>query len=126
MPAACGVSLAHERAPVLCVVGDGSAMYSPQALWTAAAQSLPVVFAVVNNRHYKILKGYLRGMGGASVRTDRYIGMDLDAPPVDFVALARSMGVEATVVDHADDVGEVVRTALATGRPYVAELPITP
>ena len=53
--------------PVLCVVGDGSAMYSPQALWTAAAEQLPVVFAVVNNRQYKILKGYLRGMGGASV-----------------------------------------------------------
>ena len=49
--------------------GDGSAMYSPQALWTAAAEGLPVVFAVVNNRQYKILKGYLRGMGGAAVRT---------------------------------------------------------
>jgi len=125
MPAACGVSLAHQRAPVLCVVGDGSAMYSPQALWTAAAEQLPVVFAVVNNRQYKILKGYLRGMGGASVRTGRFVGMDLDAPPVDFMALARSMAVDATLVEHSDDVGEAVRLALASGRPHVLELPIS-
>ena len=105
MPAACGVSLGHGGAPVLCVVGDGSAMYSPQALWTAAAEQLPVVFAVVNNRQYKILKGYLRGMGGAAARTGRFIGMDLDDPPVDFLALARSMAVDATAVDHAGDVG---------------------
>ena len=125
MPAACGVSLAHGRAPVLCVVGDGSAMYSPQALWTAAAHQLPVVFAVVNNRQYKILKGYLKGMGGAAVRTGRFIGMDLDDPPVDFMALARSMGVDSTPVEHAGDVGDAVRGALATGRPHVLELPIS-
>lgn len=125
MPAACGVSLAHDGAPVLCVVGDGSAMYSPQALWTAAAEGLPVVFAVVNNRQYKILKGYLRGMGGDAVRTGRFIGMDLDDPPIDFVALARSMAVDATTVDHAADVGDAVRAALASGRPHLLELPIS-
>jgi len=125
MPAACGVSLGHGDAPVLCVVGDGSAMYSPQALWTAAAQRLPVVFAVVNNRQYKILKGYLRGMGGAAARTGRFIGMDLDDPPVDFLALARSMAVDATALDHAGDVGDAVKASLASGRPHVIELPIT-
>ncbi|MGH9274713.1 MAG: thiamine pyrophosphate-dependent enzyme, partial [Acidimicrobiales bacterium] len=125
LPAACGVSLAHGGAPVLCVVGDGSAMYSPQAIWTAAAEGLPVVFAVVNNRQYKILKGYLAGMGGAAVRTGRFVGMDLDDPPIDYVALARSMSVDATLVDHAGDVGDAVRAALASGRPHVLELPIT-
>jgi len=125
MPAACGVSLAHGGDPVLCVVGDGSAMYSPQALWTAAAEQLPVVFAVVNNRQYKILKGYLRGMAGASVRTGRFIGMDLDDPPVDYLALARSMAVDATAVEHTGDVGDAVKAALASGRPHLLELPIT-
>ena len=125
MPAACGVSLARGREPVLCAVGDGSAMYSPQALWTAAAEQLPVVFAVVNNRQYKILKGYLRGMGGAAARTGRFIAMDLDDPPVDFLALARSMAVDATAVDHAADVGDAVKAALASGRPHVIELPIS-
>ena len=126
MPAACGVSLAHDGAPVLCAVGDGSAMYSPQALWTAANRGLPIVFAVVNNRHYKILKGYLHGMGGAAARTGRYVGMDLDQPPIDFGALATSMGVAATVVDQAGDVGDAVRAALTTGRPHLLELPIAP
>lgn len=125
MPAACGVSLAHGGAPVLCVVGDGSAMYSPQALWTAAAEDLPVVFAVVNNRQYKILKNYLAGMGGAAARTGRFVGLDLTDPPVDYVALATSMAVDATRVDHADDVGDALRAALASGRPHLLELPIT-
>ncbi|MFZ6002819.1 MAG: thiamine pyrophosphate-binding protein [Actinomycetota bacterium] len=125
MPAACGVSLGHGRAPVLCVVGDGSAMYSPQALWTAAAEGLPVVFAVVNNRQYKILKGYLAGMGGAAARTGRFVGMDLTDPPVDYLALATSMAVDATRVDHADDVGDAVRSALASGRPHLLELSIS-
>jgi benzoylformate decarboxylase len=125
MPAACGVSLAHGGAPVLCVVGDGSAMYSPQALWTAAHEQLPVVFAVVNNQQYKILKGYLTRMDGAAARTGRLIGMDLDDPGIDYLALATSMGVDATRIDHADDVGEVLRGALAAGRPHVVELPIT-
>lgn len=125
MPAACGVSLAHGGAPVLCVVGDGSAMYSPQALWTAAAEGLPVVFAVVNNRQYRILKGYLAGMQGDAVRTGRFVGMDLVDPPIDYVALATSMAVDATRVDHAADVGDAVRAALAAGRPHLLELPIS-
>jgi benzoylformate decarboxylase len=124
MPAACGVSLARDREPVLCVVGDGSAMYSPQALWTAANQRLPVVFAVVNNRQYLILKNYLRGMAGDSVRTGRFVAMDIDDPPVDYVALAHSMGVDATLVEKAHDVGDAVRAAIASGRPHLLELPI--
>lgn len=125
MPAACGVSLAHGGTPVLCVVGDGSAMYSPQALWTAAAEKLPVVFAVVNNRQYKILKNYLAGMDGAAARTGRFVGMDLADPPIDYVALATSMSVDATLVDNAGDVGDALRTALASGRPHLLELPIS-
>ena len=124
MPAALGVSLARDREPVLCVVGDGSAMYSPQALWTAAHEQLPVVFAVVNNRQYLILKGYLRGMGRDSVKADRMVAMDIDDPPVDFVGLARSMGVDAMLVEKAADVGDAVSSALESGRPHLLELPI--
>src|SRR5204863_1135340 len=85
MPAACGVSLGRGREPVLCVVGDGSAMYSPQALWTAAREQLPVLFAVVNNRQYAILKNNLKRMGGHYAATGESVAMDLDQPPVDFV-----------------------------------------
>src|SRR5688500_5653976 len=124
MPAALGVSLSLDAEPVLCVVGDGSAMYSPQALWTAAREGLPVVFAVVNNRQYLILKNYLRGMKGDSVRTGTFVGMDLDRPAVDYVGLARSMGVDATLVEKAGDVGDAVRAAWDAGRPHLLELPI--
>ena len=124
MPAAAGVSLARDKSPVLCVVGDGSAMYSPQALWTAAHMELPVVFAVVNNRQYLILKNFLRRMNGDSVRTGEMVGMDIDNPPVDFVALAKSMGVEATLVEKATDVADAARAAYDSGRPHLLELPI--
>jgi benzoylformate decarboxylase len=126
MPAALGVSLAHDgRLPVLCAVGDGSAMYSPQALWTAARERLPVVFGVFVNREYLILKNYLRSMKGDSVRTDRYVAMQLDDPLIDYLELARSMGVTGTRVDHADDIADVVKAALASGQPHVVEIPIT-
>jgi benzoylformate decarboxylase len=121
MPAALGVSLGFDRSPVLCVVGDGSALYSPQALWTAAHENLPVVFAVVNNRQYLILKNFLRGLGGGAHGT---VGLDLDQPPVDFVALAQSMGVPGSTVDKAADVGDAVRAALEAGGPHLLELPI--
>lgn len=125
MPAACGVSLGSGGEPVLSVVGDGSAMYSPQALWTAAHEGLPVIFAVVNNRQYLILKNYLRGMEGETARTGTFVGMDLVDPPVDFVALATSMGVPATLVERAGDIGDVVAAALDAGGPHLLELPIS-
>jgi benzoylformate decarboxylase len=125
MPAALGVSLGFDREPVLCVVGDGSAMYSPQALWTAARERLPVIFAVVNNRQYLILKNALRAMDGDTVATGRYVGMDIVDPAVDFVALARSMGVAATLVEKASDVGDAVRAAWDAGEPHLLELPIS-
>ena len=124
MPAAVGVSLARGGEPVLCAVGDGSAMYSPQALWTAAREELPVVFAVVNNRQYLILKNNLRGMGGDSVRHDRFVAMDLVDPPIDYLSLATSMGVAATLVEKAHDVGDAVQAALDSHRPHLLELPI--
>jgi benzoylformate decarboxylase len=125
MPAACGVSLARGGEPVLCVVGDGSAMYSPQALWTAAREQLPVVFAVVDNGEYRILKDYLRRMGAVSSKSGHFVGMDLE-PRVDFIALAQSMGVAATPVSSAADVGDAVSAALAAGGPHLLHVPITP
>jgi benzoylformate decarboxylase len=125
MPAALGVALAHDgEVPVLCVVGDGSAMYSPQALWTAAHEQLPVVFAVVNNRQYLILKSNLRGMKGRSAETERFVAMDLVDPAVDYVGLAGALGVPAARLDHAGDVGDAVQSALAAGGPHLFELPL--
>jgi benzoylformate decarboxylase len=126
IPAALGVKLARPEMPVLCIVGDGSAMYSIQALWTAAHEDIPVVVGVVNNRQYAILKTSLAGSRGRSAVTGRFVGMDLDDPPVDYVGLARAMGVDATVVEKAADVTEATRAAIDSGRPTLLELPISP
>jgi benzoylformate decarboxylase len=124
MPAAVGVSLGRDRHPVLCVVGDGSAMYSPQALWTAAREHVPVVFAVVNNRSYLILKQALERRRAGRNSEHPFVGMDLDDPPIDFCSLAMSMGVRAQQIEKAVDVGDAVQAALASGGPHVLELPI--
>jgi benzoylformate decarboxylase len=64
-------------------------------------------------------------MQGDAARTGRFVGMDLTDPPVDYLALASSMAVDATRIDHAADVGDAVKAALASGRPHLLELPIT-
>jgi thiamine pyrophosphate-dependent acetolactate synthase large subunit-like protein len=99
-------------------------MYSPQALWTAAREHLPVVFAVVDNGQYRILKDYLRGMGGVSATTGRFVAMDLE-PRVDFVELASSMSVPATAVDQAADIADAVAAAFDAGGPHLLHVPIS-
>jgi len=83
------------------------------------------VFAVVNNRQYLILKNNLRQRDGASARTGRYVAMDIVEPPIDYVALAQSMGVPASLVEKAGDVTGAVQAAWDTGRPHLLELPIS-
>ena len=125
VPAALGVKLARPDQPVLCVVGDGSIMYSVQALWTAAHEGIPVVIAVVNNRQYGILKMNLVESGSPAARAGRFVAMDLDSPPVDYVGLARSLGVDALLVEKPADATEATRTAFESGRPTLLELPIS-
>jgi benzoylformate decarboxylase len=83
------------------------------------------VFAVVNNRRYLTLENHMREMDGASAATGRCIGTDLSSPAVDFVALAGSMGVDATRVHRAVDVSEAMRAAVKSGRPHLLELLVT-
>jgi benzoylformate decarboxylase len=125
VPAALGVKLARPDQPVLCIVGDGSIMYSAQALWTAAHENLPVVIAVVNNRQYGILKMNLVESGGVSARTGTFVALDLDSPPVDHIGLARSLGIDALLVEKPADVVEATRAAFDSGRPALLELPIS-
>jgi benzoylformate decarboxylase len=91
LPASVGVSLAHPGRPVVCFSGDGSAMYSIQALWTAAHHKLPLNVVIANNGGYRIIKQRLLAFHG----DDHYVGMDFADPPVDFAGIARSLGLEA-------------------------------
>ncbi|MCJ2077945.1 thiamine pyrophosphate-dependent enzyme [Methylobacterium sp. E-041] len=123
MPASVGTSLGLDRAPVVCVVGDGAAMYSPQALWTAAHEALPVTFVVINNAEYNILKNYMKSQSHyASVRANRFIAMDLVDPRIDFVALAASMGVPARRVTRAADIAAAIEHGIRSGAPNLVEV----
>jgi benzoylformate decarboxylase len=127
MPAAVGFSLGIDRAPVVSIVGDGAALYSPQALWTAAHERLPVTFVVINNREYNILKRFMRSQPHyASTRANRFIGMDILDPVIDFLALAASMGVPAHRIDRAAEIAPALEAAISSGAPNLIEIPISP
>ena len=123
MPAAIGFSLGIGRQPVVSLVGDGAAMYSPQALWTAVNEKLPVTFVVINNREYNILKNFMRGQSHyTSARTGRFIAMDLNDPPIDFQALAASMGMPSTRIEKVGEIRLAVAAAIASGVPSLIEV----
>ncbi|WP_257169856.1 thiamine pyrophosphate-binding protein [Bradyrhizobium sp. SRS-191] len=107
LPASVGVSLANPDRPVVCYSGDGSAMYSIQALWTAAHHKLPLSIVIVNNGGYRIIKQRLLSFHG----DDNYIGMDFVDPPVDFAGLARSLGCEALRVSDPRELKPVLSEA---------------
>jgi benzoylformate decarboxylase len=125
MPAALGAKLGAPDRTVVCVVGDGSTMYAPQALWTAARYGLDVLFVVLDNREYRILKRGLDLMEGESARRGTYVGMDLGDPGLDFVALAASMGVGGRSVEGADELEQAVGEALGAGAPRLLHVPVS-
>ena len=118
MAGAIGVHLAQPHRPLLAIVGDGSAMFSIQALWTAAHLELPITYLIVNNRSYRILKERLIAFHG----NHNFLGMDLRKPEIDFVTLAQSLGVEAKRVTDPADIVPVVRQAMDGSRPTLLEV----
>jgi benzoylformate decarboxylase len=111
LPASVGVSLANPDRPVVCYSGDGSAMYSIQALWTAAHHKLPLTVVIVNNGGYRIIKQRLL----AFHKDDHFVGMDFVDPPVDFSGLAKALGLETIRVTKADELASTLKSAF--GRP---------
>jgi benzoylformate decarboxylase len=125
MPAAVGCSLGLGRAPVVSLVGDGAAMYSPQAIWTAAHEKLPVTFIVMNNREYNILKNFLKRQNDyLSTRSNRFIAMDITDPPIDFLAMALSMGIPSRRIERAGDIAPAVEAGIASGVTNLIEIVI--
>ncbi|HET7342344.1 MAG TPA: thiamine pyrophosphate-binding protein [Methylomirabilota bacterium] len=126
LPAALGIKLALPRRPVVALVGDGSAMYTCQALWTAAHDGIAVVYVIFNNASYRILKQRTLALKGFSAEDDVYVGMDIARPQVNYVELARSLGVPGERVEKAGDVGAAMGRALASGGPYLIDAQIDP
>jgi benzoylformate decarboxylase len=120
-----GVRLANPDRPVLAVVGDGSSLYTITALWTAAHHRLPIIWVILNNASYRILKENLRRDGVDAASADQLIGADLVDPALDFVSLARGFGVRAQRVENPAQVGPVLAEAFASGHPFLLDLAIS-
>jgi benzoylformate decarboxylase len=118
LPGAIGIQLAQPDRPVVAIVGDGSAMYSIQALWTAAHLKRPITYVICNNGSYRIIKERLRSFHGVN----RFIGMDLKNPAIDFVELAQSLGVKAKRITDADEVGPAIREATSESGPMLLDV----
>ncbi len=100
------------------MIGDGSSMYSIQALWSAAHQKLPVVFVICDNGGYRILKQRLKAFHG----DDRFIGMDFRDPPIDVAGLARSFGVRAHRIEDGAAFDARFQEALASSEPTLLDV----
>ncbi|MGT2460127.1 thiamine pyrophosphate-binding protein (plasmid) [Cupriavidus basilensis] len=118
MGGAVGAALGRPGTPVVAVVGDGSAMYAIQALWTAAHLNLPITYVIVNNRSYRIIKERMVAMR----QSDRFLGMDLVNPALDFVDIAKGMGVPAERIETAEQLTAALRVAIQSGRPSLLEV----
>ncbi len=124
LPAAIGVKLAQPARPVVALIGDGSAMYTCQALWTAAHDRIAVVFVILNNRSYRILKQRTNALKAHAAQTDRYVGMDLAEPAIDFVGLALSLGVAAERARTVEETLAHLRRGLIADAPILIDVAI--
>jgi benzoylformate decarboxylase len=123
LPASLGVKLALPHRPVVALVGDGSAMYTCQALWTAAHEQIAVVFVIFNNTSYRILKQRLHAQRGLAAQVDRFVGMELVDPPIDYVGLARSLGIAAERAKTVHNVTDLIARGLQSDAPLLIDVP---
>jgi len=124
LPAAIGAKIALPHRPVVALIGDGSAMYTIQGLWTAAREKLNMVFIIINNYSYRILKQRTNAMKQLAAQTDTYVGMDLDNPRVDFVTVARGLGLRAQRAVTLLEVSEMLEAALAAEGPTLIDVEV--
>jgi benzoylformate decarboxylase len=119
LAAAIGVQLAQPDRPVICVVGEGSAQYAITGFWTAAAYDIPVTFLVLRNEEYAILKWFadIEEVTGAP---------GLDLPALEVAKVAEAYGVSSTSVSGREQLGEALKTAIASSKPELVEVPVTP
>ena len=115
--AAVGVQLAHPDKRVVAIIGDGSAMYSIQALWSAAKQKLPMIFVIANNGGYRIIKQRLKSFHG----NEQYIGMDFQQPAIDPAKLAEGFGMQAIVATTPAEFAAAMQTACNSSGPVLID-----
>ena len=121
LPCAVGAAVACPERPVLALAGDGSAMYTIQALWTMAREKLNVVAVILNNRAYSILNVELQRVGAAEAGPKAKDQLNLDSPALDFVQLGNSMGVSSVRATTTAEFVTALERAFAKPGPHLIE-----
>jgi benzoylformate decarboxylase len=119
LPAAVGIALGRPNVRTICLVGDGSAMYSIQALWTAAQRELPLTIVVINNQGYGAMRSFSQVMQVRNVP-------GLDMPGLDFVKIAEGMGCDAARVTKSSELAAALERALAHRGTSLVEVMVDP
>jgi thiamine pyrophosphate-dependent acetolactate synthase large subunit-like protein len=123
--ASTGAKLAAPDRQVVCTIGDGSVMYSASGWWTQARYAIPVLTVVYNNKNYQTVRHAYYNYKGKMTSTDKYVGMYLGDPDIDFVKLADSQGVKGERAATGTDVEAAVKRGIKAtrdGKPYVIEV----
>jgi acetolactate synthase-1/2/3 large subunit len=121
-PVATGAAVACPDRKVICMVGDGSGMYTLQSLRTQARESLDVTTIVFANRTYQILKGEFDGVGAGEMGSRAADMLNIDRPSLDWVSLAKGMGVPARSVATAEEFNKALADAMAEKGPKLIEV----
>ncbi len=121
IPAAVGAAIAAPSRKVICLTGDGSALYSLQGLWTLAREKLDVIVIVYANHDYSILKHEFDRVGAQAMGPRARAMMNIENPTIDFLALATGLGVFATRAESADAFAQALSTAVAAKGPVLIE-----
>ncbi|GLU31978.1 acetolactate synthase large subunit [Trinickia caryophylli] len=121
-PVATGAALACPERRVFCMVGDGSAMYTIQSLWTQAREGLDVTTIIFANNSYAILKAEYANMGAGAPGTRALDMIDIDRPRIDWLSMAKSMGVPAVAVDTAEAFHKAMTDSVRERGPCLIEV----
>jgi len=121
LPVAIGAAIAGNDRPVIALVGDGTAMYTIQSLWTIVAENLNITTIVFNNRSYAILNIELQRTGADKPGPKAKAQLDLTHPPIDFVSIARGMGMPAKKATTAEEFNDALAEAIREGGPHLID-----
>lgn len=121
LPLAIGAAVAEPSRKVVCLHGDGGAMYTVQSLWTMAREALDIVVVIFANRSYKILNVELARVGATSAGEKALSTLDIGNPDIDWVAIAQGMGVDAQRTDNATTFNELLASAMSARGPRLIE-----
>ena len=125
MPMATGAALACPERKVICTEGDGSGMYTLQALWTQAPKNFDVVSIIFNNGNYAILKGELANVGVQNPERKAMAMLELNRPNIDWCSLAKGMGVPALRATDTNELNKHLARAVSTSSPHLLEAMLT-